>query len=291
MPTQTTSIEELSKAQNVALTEAVFTAEHSSPCANLIRHFTLKQGQKQLTVPKVGQMTANDLVDGEDIVDSEDISMTTTDLTADEVGMKVILTDKLIRQANDAVMGMVGHQMGDAMTRKKEEDIIALFAGLNGGTTLGADGKNMNAQNYSACVAFGKANKWPSPIFAIHHPNAVFALTSSLAPVGATASVAIPHGFSEDLLKDFFKTSLSQVPAFETGNIAKIAGFNSAYGVMASRDAMCILTSVDMNKENERDASLRAWELVLTSDYGVFELDDTYGAPMQYEIGDPSTSN
>jgi len=291
MPIQTATTGELENAQNIAINEALYTAEHSSPCANLIRHFKLKKGQKQLTVPKVAQMTAHNLTDGEDITDSEDIGMSTTDLTTSEVGMKVILTDKLIYQANDNVMSMVGHQMGDGMTRKKEQDIIALFAGLNGGTALGADDKNMTAQNFASCVAYGKTNKWPSPIFAIHHPNAVFALTSSLAPVGSTGSVAIPHGFSEDLLKDFFKTTLSQVPVFETGNIDKISGSDSGYGVMASRDAMCILESYGMRKENERDASLRAWELVLTSDYGCFELDDSYGAPLRYEIGNPATNN
>lgn len=291
MPIQQATTGELENAQNIAINESLFTMEHSSPNKQLIRHFTLAKGQKQLTVPKVGQMTAGDLADGEDIVDSEDIGMTTTDLTTAEVGMKVILTDKLIRQANDAIMAMVGHQMGDGMVRKTEADIIALYPGLNGGSPLGGNDKNMSAQNFSAVVAFAKANKWPSPIFAIHHPNAVFSLTSSLAPVGSTASVAIPHGFSEDLLKDFFKTTLSGVPVFETGNISKIAGIDSGYGVMASRDAMCILTSVELNKENERDASLRAWELILTSDYGVFELDDGYGAAMQYEIGNPATNN
>jgi len=44
------------------------------------------------------------------------------------------------------------------------------------------------------------------------------------------------------------------------------------------------------NIERERDASLRATEIVIVSDYGVFELDDAYGFPMQYELGNPSTS-
>uniref|UniRef100_A0A6M3LFJ3 Putative capsid protein n=1 Tax=viral metagenome TaxID=1070528 RepID=A0A6M3LFJ3_9ZZZZ len=291
MPIQTATTGNLENAQRVAIAESLYTAEHSAPCSNLIRKFKLGKGEKQLTVPKVGQMEASNLTDGEDIVDSEDIGMTTTDLTTSEVGMKVIITDKLVRQANDDVFRMVGVQMGQGMVRKKEADIIALFPALNGGTVLGADDKNLTAQNFAACIAQAKANKYPSPIFAVHHPNAVFALTASLSPVGATASVAIPRGFSEDKLRDFYKITLNQVPIFETGNIAVIAGYASAYGVIASRDAMCILESTEMNKENERDASLRAWEMIITSDYGCFELDDTYGAAMQYEIGNPATNN
>ncbi|KKN48585.1 hypothetical protein LCGC14_0651300 [marine sediment metagenome] len=291
MPIQSATTGNLENAQRIAIAEARFTEEHNMPVAAVVEHMTLKQGEKQVTVPKVAQMNASDLVDGEDMVDSEDIGMTTTDLTTAEVGLKVILTDKLLRQENESVFRIVGRQMGDAMARKKEEKLIALFSALNGGANLGADDKNMTAQNIGAAIAIAKTKKFPKPISIIHHPNAVFALTSSLAPVGSTAAVNIPRGFSEDLLRDFFAVKLSQIPIFETGNIEKITGSDSGYGAILSRAAMVLIESKGQEVENERDASLRAWEAVITSDYGVFELDDGYGAPLRFEIGDPSTSN
>jgi hypothetical protein len=39
--------------------------------------------------------------------------------------------------------------------------------------------------------------------------------------------------------------------------------------------------------ERERDASLRATELVLVSDYGCFELDDGYGISLTFEAAKP----
>ena len=51
---------------------------------------------------------------------------------------------------------------------------------------------------------------------------------------------------------------------------------------------MAVLNSVETNTERQRDASLRATEVVMTSDYGVFELDDTRGAAFRSEIGDPA---
>jgi len=48
---------------------------------------------------------------------------------------------------------------------------------------------------------------------------------------------------------------------------------------------MAALTSVDTRTERQRDASLRATEVVMTADYGVFELDDTRGAAIRAEIG------
>jgi len=53
---------------------------------------------------------------------------------------------------------------------------------------------------------------------------------------------------------------------------------------------MGYITSAARNVERQRDASLRATEMVITEDYGMFELDDSRGARLQYEIGNHSTS-
>ena len=50
------------------------------------------------------------------------------------------------------------------------------------------------------------------------------------------------------------------------------------------------LSASGRSEERERDASLRAYEVVVTEDYAVFEVDDTRGAAARYEIGDPTTS-
>jgi hypothetical protein len=51
------------------------------------------------------------------------------------------------------------------------------------------------------------------------------------------------------------------------------------------------LAASGRSEERERDASLRAYEVVITEDYAVFEVDDTKGAAIQYEIGNPVTNN
>ena len=117
MAIQTATTGQLESAQNIIIGSARFTEEHNTPCMNLIEPFTLPKGSKQITIPKVGQMTMEDLVDGVDIVDSEDIKMTTVDLTASEVGTKVIVTDKLVNQSAPNVFTMIGRQLGDGMAR------------------------------------------------------------------------------------------------------------------------------------------------------------------------------
>ena len=72
---------------------------------------------------------------------------------------------------------------------------------------------------------------------------------------------------------------INGVPIFEDGNIT-IDASDDAVGVIADKTAVAALTSVETRTERQRDASLRATEVVMTSDYGVFELDDTKGAPI-----------
>lgn len=290
MGIQTATTGNLDNAQNIIIAECLFTAEHNDPCAQLIQRYTLAKGQKQMTVPKVGQMTANALTDGVDLVDSEAIGMTTTDLTCSEVGLKVVLTDKLVRQENEDMFRVVGRQMGDAMSRKRDRDIIALFSALNGGTTLGVDNCGMSLDNVTGCCAFAKAQKYPRPISIVHHPNAVARCAKDTTAVGSTYYSGLIPGVSEQVFKNFWKMNVDGVDIYEDGNIDKISTTDSGYGAIFSKQAMCLIESLAPNTERERDASLRAWEVVMVSDYGCFELDDGYGAPLRYEIGEVSTT-
>ena len=290
---QTATTGNLENAQRIILAAARYTEEHNAPALALIEQFKLPKGSKQVTVPKVGQMTMSDLVDGQDIVDEEDIGMTTVDLTASEVGAKVILTDKLVRQSADNVMSMIGRQLGDGMARKKDTDVIALWPNLNSGTVFGADGAAMNTANTHGCISGAKAGKFGNQLYLIHHPNAVATLSKQAATTADTnAAAGLTSGWSVDLLQNFYSglKPINNVPIFEDGNIDKISTTASGYGVIADKTAMAALTSVDTRTERERDASLRAWEVVMTADYGVFELDDTRGAAIRFEIGDLATS-
>ena len=290
---QTATTGNLEKAQKIILSSARYTEEHNAPALALIEQFSLPKGAKQVTVPKVGQMSMSDLVDGQDIIDEEEIGMTTVDLTASEVGAKVILTDKLVRQAADNVFSMIGRQLGDGMARKKDTDVIALYPNLNGGTALGADGRSMTAANTHAIISNAKANKFGSQLYILHHPNAVAALSKEAATTAGN-NAEITSGWSADLLSNFYSglRPINGVPIFEDGNIevATSLGDASGYGVIADKTAMAALTSVETRTERQRDASLRATEVVMVSDYGVFELDDSRGASVVFEIGDLATS-
>ena len=187
---------------------------------------------------------------------------------------------------------MIGRQLGDGMARKKDTDVIALWPNLNGGTALGLDGRIMDTANTHAVISNAKAGKFGNQLYIIHHPNAVATLSKQAATTADTAAGGLTSGWSVDLLQNFYSglRPINGVSIFEDGNIEKISGQDSGYGVIADKTAMAALTSVDTRTERQRDASLRATEVVMTADYGVFELDDTRGASIIFEIGDLATS-
>jgi len=285
---QTATTGNLENAQRIIIAAAKYTEEHNAPAMALIESFNLPRGAKQVTVPKVGQMTMSDLVDGQDIIDEEEIGMTTVDLTASEVGAKIILTDKLVRQSAPNVMTIVGRQLGDGMARKKDTDVHALYSGLNGGTTLGAAAASMSLAFTAASIAYAKANKFGTQIYILQHPNAVFDIANTAV---TSSQYAIPKGWSEDLLGNFWSgiRPLNNVPIFEDGNLS-VDSSDDAIGVIADKSALAVLKSVDTRTERQRDASMRATEVVLTADYGVFELDDSRGAPLTFDAAAPATS-
>ena len=284
---QTATTGSLENAQNIIIAAARYTEEHNAPAMNLIEQFTLPKGSKQVTVPKVGQMSMQDLTDGVDIVDEEDIGMTTVDLTASEVGAKIILTDKLVRQSAENVFSMIGRQLGDGMARKKDVDVLALYSGFS--TDIGAAGRSMSLANVSAAVAYAKGKKFGSNVYIVQHPFAVWDIANTA--VTASSTYPVPAGWSADLLGNFFSglRPINGVPIFEDGNIS-IDSSDDAVGVIADKSALAVLKSVDMNKEQDRDISLRATEVVITADYGVFELDDSKGVALTLDAGTPATS-
>jgi hypothetical protein len=186
---------------------------------------------------------------------------------------------------------MIGRQLGDGMARKKDNDVTALYTATNNSVNLGATTKVMTAINFGAAIAYAKGNNFGSQIYAIHHPFAVYGFVKSAA-VTPSSTYPVPDGWAQDLLKEFFVglRPLNGVPLFEDGNITVDASTNDAIGFIGNKDCLGVLESVKEKTERQRDASMRATEVVITSDYGVFELDDTRGAGMKYTAATPSSS-
>ena len=61
---QTTSTGNMEKAQRTIIGQMLYTAEHNAPAMALVTHMRLRRGASSVDVPKAGQMTVSDLVEG-----------------------------------------------------------------------------------------------------------------------------------------------------------------------------------------------------------------------------------
>src|SRR3990167_11523861 len=91
---------------------------------------------KNVNVPAFGTITARNLAEGVDNTVSETMSDTLVTITPGEVGCKIILTDKLVRDNNEDIKAAAGRLLGNAMEVKRDTDLIGQFQ--SAATTLGA---------------------------------------------------------------------------------------------------------------------------------------------------------
>jgi hypothetical protein len=279
----------LAKAQGTMIGAARFTAEYNAPSYGAIQKERLANGNKEKVMPKVGKFTFADLVDGEDMTAEQEIGMTNVTLTAGEVGAKIIITDKLRKQnGTTSIFTTIGSQAGEGFARKQDTDVQSLYSGLNGGTTFGAAGSTFSLGNFAANIAKARGSAEPfHPSYAIVHPNQAYLVTKSATAIGSATNMRVNDPREEKMLKNFFKINFNNVDLFESGNIVDTAG-GDAIGVIAERGALVALESDGFAPERERDASRRAWEINWVADYGVFELDDSRGAPLTYDNAAPN---
>lgn len=292
MAVQTSTTGDLAKASREMIAKALFTEEHNAPMVGLVEMFQLKQGEDTGVFPKFGQMDMDPLVDGQDMVDSKDLGMSAVSVQTSEVGAKVILTDKLLRQNVAANWQGVGRQLGDAAARRKDEDLLGLFSALNGASDYGATGRILGSANSISAIGRAKNFKMGNDLRLVHHPNAILNLAKDLSVIGIAGGTRYPltSGFSVERLANFWTgIRLNGTSVFEDGNI-DIDASSDGVGAIFAPDAMGILQSIGWRKERQRDASLRAWEMNMTADYAAFEHDDSKGAPLTMACTIPATT-
>lgn len=290
MAVQTSSSPQLSAASMELITAARFAEEHNTPSKQLVAKFTLPKGHDTGIFPHFGRMQVDNLTEGEEIVEAQDLGMTSVSAAPSEVGGKVIMTDRLLFRNVAANFRSAGRQLGNAQGRKEEQDINGLFSGLNGGTTFGAAGAAFSAANAVGVIGRAVTARMGDNLRVVVHPNSLLRLSRDLNVIGGGAAQPLSTGFSVERLAKFYTgVTLNGVPFFQTAEIA-VDSSDDMVGAIFDEDALGWLTEKAWGTERQRQATLRAWVLVVVSSYVAFEMDDALGAPLTYDAATPSTS-
>ncbi len=250
----------------------------------------------EVTKVYFGIVTAHALAEGVDMTASETMSDTLVTITPAEVGCKLIVTDKLVRDDNEDIKSAAGRILGNAMEVKRDTDLLALFA--SAATALGSGGTATLGQ-YAAARAILKgnsvANGGPAPggLVGVLHPYVTLDIVDVLTPIIPTAGTAMSQSVSgsmmEEVVRNYGVGRLFGMPIIEDGNITPAAGTCHG-GVFASGEggAIILATANEWSVEPERDASLRATELNIVGEYGVGYYLSNWAVDMNHDAATPA---
>jgi N4-gp56 family major capsid protein len=274
MANETTSTT-LSELYTEIVAEALFVASEQSIMRNLVRNYTIIGGGKSVEVPIYGAVSASAVAEATDLSNTA-VNPTSVTITASEVGVMTTLTDLARNSASRNVAGDIGRLFGEAIARKMDADLSALFTGFSTEKGGGA-GVELTIQDlFEAGTELRSANA-PGPYYGVFHPKQIFNVKKALTNTFA-GSANIPD-LGNEALRSGYVGQIAGIQIFESSNVAVDASDDSIGGVF-SMDALGLAMMQDLKIEAQRDASMRADEIVATAVYGVGELHDTYGVKL-----------
>tara|TARA_R110000868_G_scaffold123968_2_gene327930 strand:- start:3712 stop:4566 length:855 start_codon:yes stop_codon:yes gene_type:complete len=255
---------------------ALFTMQERGFMRPLVRNFNLiGQPGKQAKVGIYPRLATSQLVSGEG-TDATNVAITATEksFNAAEIAGLVTLTDTARDSADDNTSASIGRILGETLARKIDEDIAALFAGFS--STIGLqDQGELTADIIFKAVALLRTNSVTGPYVGVFHPNQMYNLKKQLANSGS-ASIPSLSDVGNAALAEGFIGRIAGVDLYESAVVTGDSTGNYVGAIMHS-DAIAYALKKDITIETQRDASLRATEIVASMTYAVGELQDLHG--------------
>ena len=265
----------LSELYTEIVVEAQFVASEQSIMRNLVRNYAITGGGKVVEVPVYGTVSASAVAEATDLSNTA-INPTSVSITASEVGIMTTLTDLARNSAPRNVAGDIGKLFGEAIAKKIDTDLTAKFDGFS--TVIG-DGTAVvsSAIIFQALSTLRENALNVDECAVVLHPKIAYDLKAGLTNTFANANA---NDLANEALRSGFVGRLAGMPVFETSNMANTGTAGDYKGGAFHKDALAIAMMQDVKIETQRDASLRADEIVATSVYGVGEIHDSYGVEL-----------
>ena len=277
MANETTS-STLSELYTEIVAEAQFVATEQSIMRNLVRNYQITGGGKSVEVPIYSAVSAAAVAEATDLSNTA-IDPSSATITASEVGVLTTLTDLARNSAPRNVAADIGRLFGEAIAKKQDTDLIALFDGFS--VTSGDGTGAMSAAVIFNALSTLRANSLPiSECAVVLHPKIAYDLKANLTNTFANANA---NDLANEALRNGFVGRLAGMPVFETANMANTGTAGDYKGGAFHRDAIALAEMQGLKVETQRDASLRADEIVATAVYGVGEIHDSYGVELHYD--------
>jgi len=253
--------------------EAMFVANERSIMRGLVKNYSIPAGQgKTITVPRYPVQSAAVVTEGNEVTDTA-VSTDGVTLTVATVAIRTLLTDLARVSSASNVVADMGRLFGEAIAKKMDQDLLALFSGF--ATGVGGESTAMSAALVAQAVARLRANSVPSDALAcVVHPFVAYDLKANLSNTFANPQAGI---IQNEAMQTGYVGTLFGVPVFESANIADTGTAGDYVGAVFHRDALGLAMVNDISIETQRRASFLGDDIVASAHYAVGELYDLYG--------------
>ena len=268
----------LSELYTEIVAEAQFVASEQSIMRNLVRNYAISGGGKAVEVPVYSAVSAAAVSEATDLSNTA-IDPSSVTITAAEVGVMTTLTDLARNAAPRNVAADIGRLFGEGIAKKQDQDLIALFDGFS--TAVGDGTTAINAAAIFNALSTLRGNALNiNECAVVLHPKIAYDLKANLTNTFANANA---NDLANEALRSGFVGSLAGMRIFETSNMSNTGTTGDYKGGAFHRDAIALAEMQGLKIETQRDASLRADEIVATAVYGVGEIHDTYGVELHHD--------
>lgn len=258
--------------------EALFVASERSIMRGLVRNYTVPANNgKVYQIPKYAAQSAISVAETDDLAGSAgdvQVSTSVSNITLSEIGIMTVLTDMARNTSESNVIADLGKLFGEAIARKIDQDLIALFSGFS--TGIGAAQDEISVANLFKASATLKSLAVPGPYYGVFSPKAIYAVKSSLTNTFVNPNAGV---LQNQAMVEGYVGRIAGIDIFETSNVVQESAGNAVNAVF-SRDALGIAIMQDLKIATQRQESKRADDVVATAVYGVAELHDSYGVKL-----------
>jgi hypothetical protein len=270
--TTTTTLSEL---YTEIIQEAIFTFQETSVMRPLVTTYSITGQGKQIAVPIYPVVSASAVAEATDLSNTA-INPTESTITASEVGVMTTLTDLGRDSASRDVASDIGKVFGEALAKKVDSDLVALFASFAGANDLGGNTSELTADLLLKAEATLRALNVPRPYYGVFNPKAMFNLKKTLTNAGYSTGANALGMKGDEILRTGYCGTVFGIDLFENANIS-IDQYDDSVGGVFHPASLGLAMKADLKLETQRDASLRATEIVGTMTYGSGVIKDDYG--------------
>ena len=255
---------------------ALFTMQERAHMRPLVRNYNLTGQPGKAAHVGIYPTLATSVITSGEGTDASNNAITAVEktFTATEKAVMATLTDTARDSTADDSAAAIGRILGETLAKKVHEDIAALFNGFSTSSSAGA-GTELTPDDILEAIAVLRANSVTGPYIGVFHPYQTYNLRKVLSNAGA-ANVPALSDVGNAVLQSGYIGRLFGVDIFESAVVTGTSA-GSFVGAIMHADALAFCLKKDLTIETQRDASLRATEIVGSMTYAVGELFDLHG--------------